>query len=106
MNLGVYSDNNGIVGTLLPNGQASTTVVPAYPSCCDLTKVVLPGTGVALTANTQYWLVASTDDVNAPSFYGFWLDANVYSNYQEPEFFLWTFVASDWLAAEITGTTP
>ena len=106
VNLGIYSDNDGTVGTVLPNGQASTTNIPAYPECCDLTEVVLPGAGAALTAKTTYWLVASTDDVNAPSFEGFWRETTVYSNYQEPKFFSWTFLASNWLAAEIRGTDP
>ncbi len=106
VNLGIYSDSNGTVGTLLPNGQASTTEIPVYPSCCDLAEVVLPGAGVALSAKTTYWLVASTDDINAPSFEAFWLEAPVYSNYQEPRFFFWTFLQSNWFAAEIRGTFP
>ncbi|MBA3831392.1 MAG: hypothetical protein H0X34_05800 [Chthoniobacterales bacterium] len=106
VNLGIYSDSDGTVGTLLPNGQASTANIPIYPSCCDLAEVVLPGSGVALNAKTTYWLVASTDDINAPSFEAFWLEAPIYSNYQEPKFFFWTFVASNWLAAEIRGTCP
>ncbi len=106
VNLGVYSDNDGTVGTLLPNGQGSTTDIPAYPSCCDLTEVVLPGPGVALTGKTRYWLVASTDDVNAPSFLGVWRETTVFSNYQEPQFFFWIVATSQWLAAEIRGTSP
>lgn len=106
VNLSLYSDNAGTVGTLLPNGQAGTTSIPEYPSCCSLTEVRLPGSGVTLAANTQYWLVASTDDVHDPSFEGFWFAANVFSNYQEPQFFFWTYRSSDWLAAEITGTNP
>lgn len=106
IDLGIYSDNDGTVGTLLPNGQASTISIPTYPSCCDLTEVVLPGSGVALNAKTSYWLVASTDDINAPSFEAFWLEANIYSNYQEPRFFFWTAVPSFWLAAEIQETNP
>ncbi len=106
VNLGIYSDNDGTVGALLPNGQGSTTNIPIYPSCCEMAEVVLPGAGVALNARTTYWLVASTDDVKAPTFEGFWLEANVYSNYQEPKSFFWTFVASNWLAAEIRGTKP
>ncbi|MEO5719203.1 MAG: hypothetical protein ABIR29_11625 [Chthoniobacterales bacterium] len=106
VNLGIYSDSDGTVGTVLPNGQASTSAIPAYPDCCDLAEVVLPGAGVALTARTRYWLVASTDDINAPRFEGIWREATVYSNYQEPQFFFWTFVESRWFAAEVRGTTP
>lgn len=106
VNLGLYSDEGGTVGTLLPNGQASTTNIPLYPTCCDLAEVALAGAGPALNAKTTYWLVASTDDVDAPSFEGLWRETTVYSNYQEPKFFSWTFVESRWFAAEIRGTSP
>ncbi len=57
-------------------------------------------------AKTRYWLVASTDDIHAPSFEGFFGETTVFSNYQEPRFFFWTFVESRWLTAEIRGTYP
>ncbi len=70
VNLGIYSDNGGKVGTLLPGGQGSTSNIPTLGDCCDLTEVRLPRAGVQLFAGTQYWLVASPDNVQAPTFKG------------------------------------
>ena len=108
MNLGIYSDNGGTVGTLLPGGQGSTSEIPAFGQCCGLAQVTLPGTGVALAAGTRYWLVASPDDVNAPDFEGLWQGSNFAANaYTEPENFTnWTSVTGAWLAAEVSGTSP
>ncbi len=108
VNLGIYSDNGGMVGTLLPGGQGSTTEIPNDGDCCDLTTVTLAGAGVSLAKGTQYWLVASPDNANAPDFEGFWHLSNLaLSAYQEPEEFInWTSFEADWLAAEIEGTSP
>jgi hypothetical protein len=108
VNLGIYSDSGGTVGTLLPGGQASTSEIPDFGVCCGLTQVSLPGAGVALTAGTQYWLVASPDNVNAPDFWGFWQHSNLaVGAYQEPEFFInWTSFSAQLFAAEIRGTSP
>ncbi len=108
VNLGIYSDNDGIVGSVLPDGQVSTTDIPTDGQCCELTTVTLPGAGVALTAGTQYWLVASPDNLNAPDFSGLWHFSNLaVSAYEQPEQFInWTSFDGDWLAAEITGTNP
>ncbi len=64
--LGIYTDNAGVVGTLLAS--ASTTKIPTSGTCCQLTQVNIPST--ALAANTTYWVVASTDDTAAPDFEG------------------------------------
>ncbi len=110
VNLGIYSDNGGTVGTLLPGGEGSTTEIPDSGECCELAQVSLPGIGVALTAGTRYWLVASPDDINAPSFQGSWQLSNLaVSAYQQPYypyFINWTSFWGDWLAAEIRGITP
>jgi hypothetical protein len=73
-----------------------------------LAKVTLPDAGVALTAGTQYWLVASPDNVNAPDFEGQWHYTNLaVTAYQEPELFIpWDSLDGAWLAAEIRGTLP
>ena len=108
VNLGIYSDNGGTVGTLLPNGQGSTTEIPAIGTCCSLATVTLPVTGAQLSAGTQYWLVASPNDLDASTFQGAWQDSNrSFSAYKEPQQFInWTTINGDWLAAEIQGTTP
>ena len=108
INLGIYSDSGGTVGTPIAGGQGSTTDIPNTGVCCELAKVRLPGTGVALIGGIQYWLVASPDNVNAPDFTGVWQDSNLALRaYQQPEFFIgWTDVSGGWLAAEIRGTNP
>lgn len=106
--LGVYTDNDGEVGTPLPGGQASTMDIPDLGTCCDLAKVRLPGAGVALSAGVHYWLVASPDNVNAPTFSGVWQQSILAVNaYEQPELGIgWTSASGLWLAAEIRGTSP
>jgi hypothetical protein len=106
--LGIYTDNNGIPGTLLPGGQSSTTNVPESGDCCELATVRLPGIGVALAGGTQYWLVVSTNDRAAADFYGLWqLSTAAVGAYQELESGIpWTPISGDWFAAEIRGTKP
>jgi hypothetical protein len=108
VNLGIYSDNGGTVGTPLPGGQGSTTNIPSDGQCCELTKVTLPGSGVALSKNVQYWLVGSPDNTRAPDFSGVWQSSTLAERaFQEPEFFInWTSISGLWLAAEIRGTDP
>lgn len=104
--LGIYTDNDGNVGTIL--GEGSTTRIPDSGDCCDLATVNLPGSGVPLAAGAQYWLVASTDDVDAADFEGKWCHSTLaLTAYQEPENFInWTSFTGNWLAAEIQGTNP
>jgi hypothetical protein len=61
-----------------------------------------------LEGGVQYWLVASTDDVNAADFHGIWqLTTVAVGSYQEPEQFIgWTDFSGLWLGAEIRGTIP
>ena len=108
VNLGLYSDDNGQIGTPLAGGQGSTTNIPPAGDCCGLTTVTLAGSGVALIAAKQYWLLASPDDVNAPTFQGIWQDSNLgIDAYTEPTNFIpWTSFTAGWLAAEIRGTNP
>lgn len=82
-----------------------TTKIPVLGECCQMTKVKLTGAGVALSANTQYWLVVSP---GAPTFQGDW-QTSVFAlyAYQEPENFInWTTLSGIWLAAEIRGPSP
>lgn len=105
--LGVYTDSNETVGTALPGGEGSTTDIPDYGECCDLATVALPEPGVALTAGTQYWLVARSDDINAADFQGQWDHSTLAASaYQQPGFINWTSFSGNWLAAEIQGTSP
>jgi hypothetical protein len=105
--LGVYTDNGGIPGTLLPGGQSSTTNIPESGECCELATARLPGMGVALTGGTQYWLVASTNDRVAADFFGLWqLTTVTVSAYTKPGQFGWIPFSGEWFAAEIRGSNP
>jgi hypothetical protein len=57
VNLSLYSDNSGVPGTLLA-GPKTVKNLPVFGTCCTLAKAAIPST--ALTAGTQYWIVAST----------------------------------------------
>jgi hypothetical protein len=107
VNLGIYSDDAGSVGTLLPGGQGSTTDIPDWDVCCGLAQVTLPGAGVSLGPG-RYWLVASPDDVTAPDFEGLWqMSSLAFDAVRYPENLgNWYTLSSLWLAAEITGTNP
>jgi len=101
--LGIFNDAQGVPGTLLPGGQGATTIIPSYPSCCDLTVVTLRGGGVFLAAGTKYWLVATTDNTIAPDFTGKWLDANTASNADKIGTTPWGSTDFAWSAGEIDG---
>ncbi len=63
--LAIYSDDNGVPGTVLWSGVAST--LPTFGDCCGLATANIKG-GLALTANTPYWLVATTDKKESTTF--------------------------------------
>jgi hypothetical protein len=106
VNLGVYSDNAGVVGTLLPGGQGSSAIIPLYPSCCQLVKVNLIAPGVALTAATPYWLVATTDDIAAPDFTGVWQPSNTATTGADVAQGGWFTFSNLWPAGLVKGTAP
>lgn len=70
--LGLYTDNAGVVGTML--AQATATRIPNTGTCCQVVQVTIPST--ALTAGTNYWVVASADDTTASDFEGVWQASN------------------------------
>jgi hypothetical protein len=70
--LGLYSDASGVVGTLLAGG--SSTKIPLEAVCCQLVSVNI--TSTAVTAGTQYWIVATSDDVNGPDLAAVWQPSN------------------------------
>lgn len=72
--LALFNDNNGIPGTALAT--VSVTDAPPLNTCCKLATASLGTPGIALTAGKRYWVVAKTDDVNAPDFAGVWAFAN------------------------------
>jgi hypothetical protein len=104
VNLGIYSDNGGdTVGTLLPGGQGSTSEIPNSGDCCQMAKVTLTGAGVTLKAQTQYWLVASPDNVNGPTFDGRW-QLTTRSTYDQYAYGGWGAHLGPWPAAQILST--
>ncbi len=68
--LGIYNDDGtGIPGTPIIGASKTVTVPAAAPNA--LITVKFPGTGVAVTAHTHYWLVAKPID-DASDFVGIW----------------------------------
>jgi hypothetical protein len=104
--LGIYTDSGGTVGAPLPGGQGSTTDIPGVDECCELAKVTLPDPGLALSANVQVWLVASTADPS--DFSGVWkTSTRAVRAYQDVTHFgYWVSGTSFLLAAQIRGTSP
>jgi len=100
VNLGIYSDNSGTVGTLLASSEA--TKIPAFGTCCQTVNVEIPAT--ALTAGTQYWIVATTDDVNAPNFTGVWMSTNSSTISYNPSQEGWFDFSGNVPAAAVKGT--
>jgi len=72
VDVGLYTDAAGTVGTLLAGG--ASTKIPAFGTCCGVVEVLIPAT--ALTAGTPYWIAATTDDTNAPDFTGVFESTN------------------------------
>jgi hypothetical protein len=105
--LGLYTDNAGTVGTLL--GQVNIVNIPDYTICCQLAQGNLPGTGVALTAGTKYWLAAYSDEVNAASFGGVWqpVVSDIAANIGQPPTGWATFPGNSLVpAGAVRGTSP
>jgi hypothetical protein len=107
VNLGIYRDNDGVPGTLLPGAQGSSTGVSAYGACCDFATVRFLGAGIALTGGVQYWLVGSPNNVDAPEFDGFWQITSecLYANLKPAQEQFWFAFGGDWMAAQITGSS-
>jgi hypothetical protein len=63
--LAIYSDNSGAPGTALWSGEAKT--LPTFGDCCGLASAKIKG-GLALTAGTPYWVVATTNKKEATTF--------------------------------------
>lgn len=72
VNIGLYSDSGGTVGTLLASAESSA--IPAFGACCQVVGVSIPSTAVSF--GSQYWIVASPDDTNAPDFTGVFQASN------------------------------
>ena len=100
--VGLYSDASGTVGTQLARG--SSTSIPDFGTCCILVVVKIPST--AVTAGTQYWIGASTDDTNAPDFAGVFEASNNATTSANVSLTGWFAFSNDWPAAAALGTIP
>jgi hypothetical protein len=107
INFGIYSDSGGLPGSPLPGGQGSLADLPSSDDCCEFAILRLTGGGIALTGGTQYWAVASPDNVNAPDFMGQWLLStnNICAKLLPEQSSLWTDFSGDWMAAQIAGSS-
>jgi len=102
VNIGLYTDNGGQVGTLLASGSSSH--IPTFGVCCGLTGVRIPST--AVTAGTQYWIGVTTDDTNAPDFTGVAESSNEANTSYNPANTSWISFSNNWPAGEALGSTP
>jgi hypothetical protein len=70
VNLSIYGDSGGAPGTLLA-GPVTVSNLSTFGTCCTLT--IASFTPVAVTAGTQYWVVADTPATGTGSdFAGVW----------------------------------
>ena len=102
VDLALYSDNGGAPGSLLAGGSSQN--VPAFGSCCQLTYVSIPPT--ALNKNTQYWVVAATNDNMAPDFTGVFESTNEGTIAYDPQQLGWFTFSANVPAIAVTGTIP
>jgi hypothetical protein len=98
--LGLYSDNAGSPGTLLAS--AETTKIPEFGTCCTLLELKI--TATALTAGTQYWIGAQSDDTNAPDFTGVFESSNSGTTAYNPAQEGWFPFSNNVPAAAVYGT--
>jgi len=109
VNLSLYSDAGGIPGSRLA-GPITVTNLPTYFTCCA-TAVATLHTSVAVTAGTQYWVVADTPTSGTGSdfngVWGFVPPSKVLVGAEENEGGWFSFAAgSNEPAGAVLGTTP
>ena len=102
VDVGLYSDNAGVVGTALATGHS--THIPAFGSCCQFVTVAIPST--ALAAGTQYWIVASSDDTNGPDFTGVFESSNEANTGGNEALGGWFTFSNNWPGGAVEGTIP
>ncbi len=102
VDVGLYSDNAGVVGTALATGHS--THLPAFGSCCQLVTVNIAST--AVTAGTQYWIVANSDDTNGPDLTAVWQSSNDTNTGADVALGGWFTFSNNWPAGAAKGTIP
>ncbi|HTW30071.1 MAG TPA: hypothetical protein VMD76_00220 [Candidatus Sulfotelmatobacter sp.] len=71
--VGIYSDDDGTVGTLLASGAATNS--PVFGTCCQTVNVAIPSTSIS--QGSQYWIVVSSNDTSASDFTGVFVASNL-----------------------------
>ncbi len=102
VNVGLYSDSGGTVGSLLASTESSA--IPAFGSCCHVVDVTIPST--AVSGGTQYWIVASSDDTNGPDFTGVYDASNLANIAGDVGLAGWFSFTTNTPAAAAKGTIP
>ena len=102
VNVGLYSDSGGTVGSALATGQSAA--IPVFGTCCQVVSVDIPSTSVS--GGTQYWIVATSDDTNAPDFTGVFQSSNLANIAGEVGGTGWFSFTTNTPAAAAKGTIP
>ena len=102
VNVGLYSDSGGTVGTLLASAQSSA--IPTFGTCCKVVDVTIPST--AVSGGSQYWIVAWSDDTNAPDFTGVFAASNLANIAGDVALGGWFSFTTNTPAAAAKGTIP
>jgi hypothetical protein len=102
VNVGLYSDSFGTVGDLLAGGESS--IIPTFGFCCQVVSVAIPSTAVSF--GSQYWIVATSDDTNAPDFTGVYQASNSGSIAGDVGLGGWFSFTTNTPAAAAKGTVP
>jgi hypothetical protein len=102
VNVGLYSDSGGTVGSLLASAPASA--IPFFGTCCQVVGVSIPST--AVTGGTQYWIVVTSDDTNAPDFTGVFEASNLANIAGDVGLGGWFSFSTNTPAAAAKGTIP
>lgn len=100
VNVGLYSDAGGTVGS----ATAQSSAIPVFGSCCQVVDVTIPST--AVSGGTQYWIVASSDDTNAPDFTGVFAASNLANIAGDVGQTGWSSFTTNTPAAAAKGTIP
>ena len=102
VDLALYSDNGGTVGSLIAGGSSQN--IPAFGACCQLVYVSIPPT--ALSKDTQYWVVAATNDTDGSDFTGVFESTNESTIAYNPAQSGWFTFSGNVPAVAVTGTIP
>jgi hypothetical protein len=109
-NLCIYSDNAGVVGTPLTGCPAATVAnanaTAVFGTCCALTTVHFAGAGLALTAHTQYWVVATTVDATHSTVTAVWSASNLAFQGFNVAQGGWFTQSDNAMAVSVSGTIP